>query len=89
MGLKDLNHYPFHFHFADAVCCKSFRTMTLTKSGIQNHQQKQIIVLPNPESSEDENDSSDDEEAGFERTASNMKESNFDDESDFREQHAT
>ena len=50
------------------------------------HLKWQTIVLPSPEISEDENDSSDDEDAGFERIPTNVKESNFDDESDFGEQ---
>ena len=82
-GPKFPNLYHFPSHLQMPFAAKSFYRTTITKSRIQNQLEKQTIVLPNPESSEDESGGSDDEEVGFERVASNMKESNVDDESDF------
>ena len=64
---------------------KSFYKTTITNYGVQRQLEKQRIVLPNPEISEDEIDTSDDEDVGFEIIATNEEKSNRDGERSFGE----
>ena len=62
---------------------KLFYRTSITRSGIQRQFEQWIVVLPNPETSENEDDSSGDEGLDLARMVANTKKSNFDEESDF------